>query len=135
MALPRRSGSFFPGARGSAESAPKGGKRQSSSGHYPSSDGEDFAESAIQQSANQSNIGGHRRNLSGVDRPRTYTSYRAYLLDSAGRFADVVPLECADDDEAMKQAQQLANGRDVELWQRTRKIAKFNGQSRDEPRK
>lgn len=61
--------------------------------------------------------------------------YRACLLDSAGRFADVVPLECADDDEAMKRAQQLANGRDVELWQRIRKIATFNGQSRDEPRK
>jgi hypothetical protein len=44
--------------------------------------------------------------------------YRVYLIDSDDRFYDVVPLICADDDEAMEKAKQLADGHDVELWQR-----------------
>ncbi len=51
--------------------------------------------------------------------------YRVYILDSDGRFADTVPLECADDNEAMKRTEQLVDGHDVELWQRDRKIAKY----------
>ena len=39
-------------------------------------------------------------------------------IDSDDRFYDVVPLICADDDEAMEKAKQLADGHDVELWQR-----------------
>jgi hypothetical protein len=52
--------------------------------------------------------------------------YRAYLIGSDGHFAEAIPLECADDDEAKKQAEQLVDGHDVELWQRARKIATFD---------
>jgi hypothetical protein len=51
--------------------------------------------------------------------------YRVYIIGSDGHFHSAVPLECADDDEAMERAEQLVDGHDVELWQRDRKIAKF----------
>jgi hypothetical protein len=51
--------------------------------------------------------------------------YRAYIIGSDGHFYKVVPLDCADDAEAMEQATQLIDGHDVELWQRDRKIAMF----------
>jgi hypothetical protein len=52
--------------------------------------------------------------------------YRVYLIGSDGHFYSAVPLECADDDEARERAEQLVDGHDVELWQRDRKIAKFD---------
>jgi hypothetical protein len=51
--------------------------------------------------------------------------YRAYVIGTDGRFFDAVPLECADDTEAREKAEQLVNGHDIELWQRDRKIARF----------
>jgi hypothetical protein len=44
--------------------------------------------------------------------------YRAYVVGLDGHFIDSIELECADDSEAMKQAEQLVDGHDVELWQR-----------------
>jgi hypothetical protein len=38
----------------------------------------------------------------------------------------MVPLICADDDEAMEKAKQLVDGHDVELWQLDRKVARFD---------
>jgi hypothetical protein len=52
--------------------------------------------------------------------------YRVYLIDSDDHFYDAVPLICANDAEAMEKAKQLADGHDVELWQRDRKIARFD---------
>lgn len=52
--------------------------------------------------------------------------YRAYIIGQDGHFHTAVPLECADDAEAMEQAEQLIDGHDVELWQRDRKIARFD---------
>jgi hypothetical protein len=52
--------------------------------------------------------------------------YRVYVIGSDGHFYNSLPLECADDDMAMERARQLVNGRDVELWQRDRKIARFD---------
>jgi hypothetical protein len=52
--------------------------------------------------------------------------YRVYIIGSDGHFFNSVPLECADDDEATEKAKQLLDGHDVELWQRDRKIAKFD---------
>jgi hypothetical protein len=52
--------------------------------------------------------------------------YRAYIVSSDGHFFNSVPLECVDDNEAMKQAEQLVDGHDVELRQRDRKIARFD---------
>jgi hypothetical protein len=51
--------------------------------------------------------------------------YRVYIVGSDGHFFDAVPLECADDAEAMERAEQLVDGHDIELWQRDRKVATF----------
>jgi hypothetical protein len=58
--------------------------------------------------------------------------YLAYMVGSDGHFHSSVPLECANDTEAMKQAEQLADGHDVELWQRDRKIARFDQKPKDQ---
>ena len=51
--------------------------------------------------------------------------YRAYIIGSDGEFQESVPLDCPDDNVAMMKAKQLVDGHHVELWQRTRKIARF----------
>ena len=51
--------------------------------------------------------------------------YRVYIVGSDGHFHDSVPLECADDTEAMKHAEQLVDGHDVELWNRARFVIKL----------
>jgi hypothetical protein len=56
--------------------------------------------------------------------------YRAYIIGSDGEFKNSVPLECADDEGALKKAKQLVDGHHVELWQRTRKIATFDHKPR-----
>jgi hypothetical protein len=55
--------------------------------------------------------------------------YRVYIIGSDGHFQSSVALECADDEEATRKAEQLVDGHDVELWQRARKIAKFEHKS------
>ena len=52
--------------------------------------------------------------------------YRVYVIGSDGHFRSSLELECADDDEAMEQAKMLVDGHDVELWQRARKVARFD---------
>ena len=54
--------------------------------------------------------------------------YRAYVIDTDGHFYSALQLECADDPEAMEKTKQLVDGHDVELWQRARKIARFDRQ-------
>jgi hypothetical protein len=51
--------------------------------------------------------------------------YRVYIVGADGHFRKAVPLECANDDAAKQQAEQLVDGHDVELWQLDRKIATF----------
>ena len=51
------------------------------------------------------------------------SEYRVYIIGSDGHFQSSIPLDCADDDEAIERARQLVDGHDVELWQRARKIA------------
>jgi hypothetical protein len=51
--------------------------------------------------------------------------YRAYIVDRDGHFLTFSALECADDEDAKQQAQQLVDGHDVELWQRDRKVMTF----------
>jgi hypothetical protein len=53
------------------------------------------------------------------------TEYRAYLIGEDGHFQDAIPLICVDDAEAMEKAQRLVDNRDVELWERARKVATF----------
>ena len=52
--------------------------------------------------------------------------YRAYILGSDGHFYRAVPLDCADDAEAMERAKQLLDGHDIELWQLDRKVARLD---------
>ena len=56
--------------------------------------------------------------------------YRAYLICAEGHFRDVVALDCADDTAASEQARQLVGRHDVELWQRDRKVARFDRKPR-----
>jgi hypothetical protein len=56
--------------------------------------------------------------------------YRVYVVGRDGHFQRSMPLECADDDVAKKEAEQLVDGHDVELWQRDRKIARFERKSK-----
>ena len=51
--------------------------------------------------------------------------YRAYLIGSDGHFYKSVVLDEPDEAAAIAAAKQLVDGHDVELWQRDRKIAKF----------
>jgi hypothetical protein len=51
--------------------------------------------------------------------------YRAYLIGSDGHITDFKHLVCSDDASAIKQAEALADGHDVELWQLDRLVAKF----------
>ena len=51
--------------------------------------------------------------------------YRAYLIGSDGHFCKSVVLDEPDETAAIVAAKQLVDGHDVELWQRDRKIAKF----------
>jgi hypothetical protein len=52
--------------------------------------------------------------------------YRIYFIGEDGHFKSSVGLECADDSKAEEKAKQLVDGHDIELWQRTRKIATFD---------
>jgi hypothetical protein len=58
-------------------------------------------------------------------RPLTVPEYRAYIIGDDGHFIDAAPLICGDDDAAVKQAEQLMNGRAIKLWSGERFIAKF----------
>jgi hypothetical protein len=54
------------------------------------------------------------------------TDYRVYVIGNDGHFVSVIQLDCADDNAAIESAKQFVNGRDLELWQRDRLIAKFD---------
>lgn len=51
--------------------------------------------------------------------------YRVYIIGSDGHFQSSIALECTDDAAAIEQARHLVDGHDVELWERTRMIARF----------
>ena len=51
--------------------------------------------------------------------------YLAYSVGLDGQLEGSVTLDCVDDEDAMDQARQLVDARDIELWQRARKIALF----------
>jgi hypothetical protein len=51
--------------------------------------------------------------------------YRAYLIGSDGHFWKSIALDVPDEAAAIAAAKQLVDGHDVELWQRDRKIGKF----------
>ena len=62
------------------------------------------------------------------------SEYRAYLLGIKGnRFIRVVDFSSdhPDDATAMKAAKKLVDGHDVELWERGRLVARFDGKHGD----
>jgi hypothetical protein len=48
--------------------------------------------------------------------------YRVYIVGRDGRFVAVREIEAPDDTAALKLARQYVDGRDVEVWQRERRI-------------
>lgn len=52
--------------------------------------------------------------------------YRAYLIDPAdGHFVGVHEIEAPDDEAAVIDAKKYADGRDVEVWHRGRRVARI----------
>lgn len=51
--------------------------------------------------------------------------YCVYILDDGDHIKSRKDISCEDDEAAKKQAKQLVDGLAVELWQATRKIARF----------
>ncbi len=54
------------------------------------------------------------------------SDYRVYVIGSDGRFVRAVQLDCSDDAAAIESAKQFIEGHDIELWQRDRRIARFD---------
>ncbi len=52
--------------------------------------------------------------------------YRAYIIETDGRFMRAIELVCPDGEKAIEYARQLMDGHDVELWQGDRRIDRFN---------
>jgi hypothetical protein len=52
--------------------------------------------------------------------------YRAYLIGTDGHYFKSVVLDALDEAGAIAATRQLVDGHDIELWQRDRKIAKFD---------
>jgi len=59
--------------------------------------------------------------------------YRLYTLGTDGHFANVKVIECANDQEAIKQSRQLIDGHDLELWHYDRYIARLSPHSSHSP--
>jgi hypothetical protein len=48
--------------------------------------------------------------------------YRAYLMEN-GQVWTALDLSCSDDEDAKKRIESLSDRRDIELWQRDRRVA------------
>jgi hypothetical protein len=55
------------------------------------------------------------------------SEYRVYVIGLDGHFINAVLLDCANDKAAIESARQLIDGKDLELWQKDRLVAKFEG--------
>ncbi|WP_312165060.1 hypothetical protein [Phenylobacterium sp.] len=53
--------------------------------------------------------------------------YRLYVLNSAGKFADVEEWDCASDPEALERAAGRRHAFGAELWQGKRHLSTFAG--------
>lgn len=49
--------------------------------------------------------------------------YRVHLLGQDGHFINGVILDCADDAAAIEAAKKYSDGYDIEVWDRSRKVA------------
>jgi hypothetical protein len=59
------------------------------------------------------------------------SDYRVYIIGSDGHFVKAIQLDCVDDAAAIESAKQFIDGRDIELWQRDRRIARFDASHKD----
>jgi hypothetical protein len=55
--------------------------------------------------------------------------YRVYVIGQDGHFINVIDLSCEDDHAAIKSTKPLIDGHDLELWQRDRRIARFDSRT------
>lgn len=51
--------------------------------------------------------------------------YQVYILTDGDHIKGRQDVSCEDDEAAKQQARQMVNGQAIELWQATRKIARF----------
>jgi hypothetical protein len=51
--------------------------------------------------------------------------YRIYTFTSDNHIADAAVINCETDQEAIEKARQLIEGRDIEVWQRARCLARI----------
>lgn len=58
-------------------------------------------------------------------------TYRAYMIDGNDRVASYKPVEADSDAEALQAALQFADGCDVEVWDRDRKIGRLEPAKND----
>jgi hypothetical protein len=56
---------------------------------------------------------------------QTVSDYSIYVLYDEQVFSDRTTISCADDDEAIRVAEQWVDSHDVELWQSNRFITRF----------
>ena len=56
--------------------------------------------------------------------------YRAYVMGPDGHIKDRIEFWSKDDEKAKEQAEQYADGHDVELWHRDKKIAEYRASSK-----
>jgi hypothetical protein len=55
------------------------------------------------------------------------TDYRLYFRGEDGHFRHIVELDCESDEEAIRAAEEQADGSAMELWQRRRLVKEFPG--------
>ena len=59
------------------------------------------------------------------------TTYRLFWTNGAGRIVTVADtVDAQDDAEAVREAERMARGRAVEVWDRSRRVATLNGAER-----
>jgi hypothetical protein len=59
-------------------------------------------------------------------------NYRIYTVGGDGHFSGVEDIKCVDDQEAVQKAQQVLDGKDIELWERGRFIMRLTSKSKSQ---
>lgn len=53
------------------------------------------------------------------------STYRAYLFGQSGRIASAVEVQAGSDDDAMRQTRTIDHAGKIELWDRSRVVARY----------
>jgi hypothetical protein len=59
------------------------------------------------------------------------SDYRVYIIGDDDHITTRIELDCSDDKAAIEYAKQYIDGHDIELWQRDRRIARFDTRPKD----